>query len=74
MTQSEQKIYDAVIDIATEQATFNANFLTLKQMVEDHDKHIETLKSDRAKIVGVSWLGGSIVAIGSLVYEFFFKH
>ncbi len=73
MTPSEEKIYEAVREIAITQATFNANFTTLKEVVKEHDGHIETLKSDRNKVIGMSWIGGSILAIGTAIWEFF-KH
>jgi hypothetical protein len=73
MTSSEQKIYDAVIAISREQAAFNAQFVDLKNKVDEHDVHIETMKDDRNKVIGVSWLGGALIALGGAIWEIY-KH
>ncbi len=73
MTPAEQKIYDAIIGIAKEQAVFKSELNTLKGVVDGHNGHIETLKSDRNKVIGVSWFGGLIMGFGGLVWEIF-KH
>jgi hypothetical protein len=31
------------------------------------------MKADRNKIIGISWIGGGILALGGLVFQFF-KH
>jgi hypothetical protein len=74
MTDGEEKIYQEIMKLRTEMATANANFTALKTIVEDHDTHIETAKADRNKIIGISWIGGGIAAIGGFIYEMFFRH
>lgn len=73
MTPAEQKIYDAVNDMAIKQAVFNNKFETLEKTVAVHNTHIETLKSDRNKVIGVSWVGGFFITIGGIILEWFHK-
>ena len=73
MTPSEQKIYDEVVKIGNQQAMQMERIGNLKEDVSEHEKKIETLTADRNKVIGISWLGGGLLAIGSLIYEIF-KH
>lgn len=73
MTPSEQKIFEAVMDLAKKQAEFNANFINLSKVVDNHTDSIDALKTDRNKVIGMSIFGSFLVAIGSVVWEIF-KH
>jgi hypothetical protein len=73
MTPSEQKIYDAIVEIKIQQGVFIEKHHTLKTLVDSHGNHIETMKADRNKIIGISWLGGGLLALAGLIFEFF-KH
>ena len=71
MTESERKIYEAVQNIATEQARFNTKFDSLNQTVSHHTTNIDMLVGDRNKIIGVSWLGGGLITLGAVIWQFF---
>lgn len=64
MTDGEQKIYEAVMDLREDMATHKANLINLEEKVDIHDGHIETMKADRNKALGLTWAGGILGGLG----------
>lgn len=73
MTGSEQKIFDEIVKLREQQAVLISKLKDISKDVYEHDKDIRLLVSDRNKVIGISWLGGGLLAIGSVIYEIF-KH
>lgn len=74
MSEGELKIFEKLNEISERQVAFHERFISLEKTVIGHDTHIEQLKSDRNKAIGVAWLGSGILAICVFIYELFFKH
>ena len=60
--ESEQKIYDALMDFKEDQATFNATMISevkqMKLIVLNHEKSINELEAIKYKAIGAMWLAG----------------
>lgn len=79
MSPEQQKIYDLLMEIKQDQAVFIEKHNTLSVKVGLHNDHIETMKADRNKFLGVAWVGGLLGglgffgALGALIMSWF-KH
>ena len=64
MTDGELKIYEAVMKLREEVATYKTTQDGLKETVKEHDGHIETMQADRNKALGITWAGGILGGLG----------
>ncbi len=74
MTQAEEKIYEKLTEMSNQQSVFNERFYTLQSLVAKHDAHIDQIKADRNKAIGMSWLASALIAIGGFIYQLFIRH
>ena len=73
MTQeSEQKIYNALMEFREDQATFNAvlntEFIHLKTKVENNTKILSELEAIKDRDVVAMWLSGIVGGSGILAW------